>query len=401
MVQRKLPGVVVLGSDFKALGIIRSLAQRGIPGVVIDNNPRSAWFSRHVVKRFKWHTNMEGEQFIAFLLNIGKKYHLEQWLLYPTQDEVVELIARNVQSLSQIYQLTTQGWDTIRWAHDKRLTYQMAHEVGTPYPKTYYPTNKDELATLDISFPVIIKPATSIHFQHATRLKALPATTTQELLAHYEKAIESIPPDEVMVQEIIPGDGRAQYSIAVFCEDGSIKSWMTARRTRQYPIDYGLGSSFVEAMNVPKLLPLAEKLLQYMGISGMVEVEFKYDERDQQYKLLDINTRTWGWHTLCIACGLDFPYIQYCATTGSTHSNTTFNVDYRYRWVRMLTDIPAGVQEIRAGISDPVTYLKSFVGKTTFSVFNWHDPLPVFGDAWVAVSHVLRSKMQRCMRKRL
>ena len=217
MVQRKLPGVIVLGSDFKALGIIRSLAQRGIPSVVIDNNPRSAWFSRHVVKRFKWHTNMEGEQFVAFLLNIGKKYHLEQWILYPTQDEVVELIARNVQSLSQIYQLTTQGWDTIRWAHDKRLTYQMAHEVGTSYPKTYYPTHKDELVTLDISFPVIIKPATSIHFQHATRLKALPATTTQELLAHYEKAIESIPPDEVMVQEIIPGDGHAQYSIAAFC----------------------------------------------------------------------------------------------------------------------------------------------------------------------------------------
>ncbi len=395
MVQQKLPGVVVLGSDFKALGVIRSLAQRGIPSVVVDNNPRSAWFSRHVVRRFKWHTRMAGERFVAFLLNIGKKYHLEQWILFPTQDEVVELIAHNVQSLSQVYQLTTQDWDIIRWAHDKRLTYQMAQEVGVPYPKTYYPQHKEELATLDIPFPVIIKPASSIRFQHATRLKALPATSVQELLMQYEKAIESILTDEVMVQQIIPGNGRVQYSIATFCEEGNVKAWMTARRTRQYPIDYGLGSSFVEAMNVPALLPLAEKLLRHMGVSGMVEVEFKYDERDQQYKLLDINTRPWGWHTLCIACGLDFPYMQYCATTGSTYSNPSYNVDYRYHWVRMLTDIPAGVQEIRAGSTNPVVYLKSFLGKTTFSVFDWRDPLPVFGDAWVAVSHVLRSKMQQ------
>ena len=43
----------------------------------------------------------------------------------------------------------------------------------------------------------------------------------------------------------------------------------------------------------------------------MVEVEFKYDSRDGQYKLLDVNLRPWGWHTLGTACGLDFSYIHY------------------------------------------------------------------------------------------
>src|SRR5215813_6918852 len=100
MSQQKTPGVVLLGSDFKALGVIRSLGQRGIPSVVIDNIPRAAWFSRYVVRCFKWHTNMEDEEFITFLLNIGKKYHLEQWVLFPTQDEVVELVARNTALLS-------------------------------------------------------------------------------------------------------------------------------------------------------------------------------------------------------------------------------------------------------------------------------------------------------------
>jgi D-aspartate ligase len=33
------PGAVVLGSDFKALGVVRSLGRRGVPIVVVDNLP--------------------------------------------------------------------------------------------------------------------------------------------------------------------------------------------------------------------------------------------------------------------------------------------------------------------------------------------------------------------------
>jgi predicted ATP-grasp superfamily ATP-dependent carboligase len=197
-----------------------------------------------------------------------------------------------------------------------------------------------------------------------------------------------------MVQEIIPGNGHVQYSIATFCEDGNIKNWMTARRTRQYPIDYGLGSSFVEAMDIPALLPLAEKLLRHMRVSGMVEVEFKYDERDKQYKLLDINVRPWGWHTLCIAAGLDFPYMQYRFALGYAYEEQPNTVDYDYRWIRMITDIPAGIQEMRAGITTLFAYLRSLRGKTAFSVLDWRDPLPACGDIWIAVLRMIRSKLK-------
>src|ERR1051326_8719393 len=120
---RCTPGAIVLGSDFKALGVVRSLGRRGIPSIVIDNLPRSAWFSRYVVKGFRWHGPMDDANFLNFLLSIGKEHGLEQWVLFPMQDEVVELIARNTQQLADIYQLVTQEWNIVRWANDKRLTY--------------------------------------------------------------------------------------------------------------------------------------------------------------------------------------------------------------------------------------------------------------------------------------
>lgn len=372
------PGIVVIGSDFKALGVIRSLGRRGIPGVVIDNLPRSAWYSRYVKMRLKWTGSMESDEFLTFLLQAAKEQHFERWVLFPLSDEVVEFVARHHQELARVYQLVTQPWDVVRWANDKRLTYQMAEEAGVPCPKTGYPASDSDLETMEIAFPAIIKPAISIHFQHAVRLKALPANNLEELLAHYRLAASILPPEEIMVQEIIPGNGTAQFSVAAYCKEGRTLLSMTARRRRQYPIDYGLGSSFVEAIEVPEIIEPAQRLLQRMGVSGMVEVEFKQDHRDGQYKLLDINVRPWGWHTLSLACGLDFSYIEYCDLLGQEPIPITPR--YGAQWVRLITDLPAGLQEIRAGITTPAAYLRSLRGRTVFSVFDWRDPFPAFGD---------------------
>jgi predicted ATP-grasp superfamily ATP-dependent carboligase len=87
--------------------------------------------------------------------------------------------------------------------------------------------------------------------------------------------------------------------------------------------------------------------------------------------------------------------MQYCSAIGSIATEMPAHIDYGYRWVRLLTDIPAAVQEIRAGITTPRDYLKSLKGKTTFSVLNWRDPLPTFGDAGIVLLRVIRSKLKK------
>jgi len=383
------PGAVVLGSDFKALGVVRSLGKRGIPSIVIDNQPRSAWFSRYVIRRFKWKGNMDDEAFLRFLLSIGKTYRLEQWMLFPLQDEVVEFVARNTSQLSHVFQLVTQDWDIVQWVCDKRLTYRVAQEIGIPYPQTWYPVDERDLEGMEITYPVILKPANSIKFQQATHLKAITVHNEKELITHYRQVSDLMGAGEIMIQQLIPGRGKTQYSIGAYCKDGQTLLAMTAQRTRQYPIDFGLGSSFVEAVEIPAIEEPARKLLAALHITGMVEVEFKYDERDQQCKLLDVNLRPWGWHTLCVACGLDFSYIQYRDVQGFPPAPITPR--YGPRWVRLITDIPAGLQERHADITTTGTYLRSLRGKLVFSVFDWQDPLPTIGDFFSVVIRSIRS----------
>jgi predicted ATP-grasp superfamily ATP-dependent carboligase len=318
------------------------------------------------------------------LLSTAPTSGLQGAVLFPMQDEAVELISRHYGELARLYQLTTPPWEVARWALDKRLTYRMAQELAIPSPRTWYPAAESDLAALDLQFPVIVKPAISVRLQYTLRLKALEAHSYAELLGAYRQARTVLEADEILLQELIPGGGQLQYSLGALCQNGRLLFALTARRRRQYPIDYGLGSSFVEAVELPALYPLAEKLLNFMGVSGMAEVEFKLDPRDGQYKLLDINLRPWGWHSLCIACGLDLPYLQYRQALGLANEPPAA-IRYGVRWLRLLTDLPAGLQEIRAGLTTPLAYLRSLLGPTTFSVFSLTDPLPTLGDLLVAL----------------
>jgi predicted ATP-grasp superfamily ATP-dependent carboligase len=322
---------------------------------------------------------MDDPSFVSYLLDIARLDGLKGWMLIPMQDEVVELVAREHEQLAASYRLATQDWSVLRWACDKRLTYAMAQEVGVDAPRTWYPKARGDLDAMVFAFPVIVKPAISVHLQSVLRLKALPAGSLTQLRRQYDRAANTVRPDEIMVQEIIPGGGSLQYSVATYCKDGEPIVRMTARRMRQYPIDYGLGSSFVRAVEVPELFEPATKLLRFMRVTGMAEVEFKQDPRDGRYKLLDINVLPWEWHGLGRVCGLDFPYIQYCDLMDG-RVPPSLSPRYGRQWVRLLTDLPAGFQEMRAGTLSPFAYLRSLLGRTTGSVFDWRDPLPALGD---------------------
>jgi predicted ATP-grasp superfamily ATP-dependent carboligase len=386
---KERPGALVLGSDFRALAVVRSLGRRGIPTVLVDNLPRSAWFSRYVGARYRWNGEMQGRSLVDYLVQLAHDHGLAGWLLFPLYDDALESVSQEAATLSEVYRLTTPSWSSVRRATDKRLTYDAAELVRVPVPLTWYPTGVDELRSLDIVFPAIVKPANSTLLQSATRRKAFPAGTRTELADAYELAAGFVGTDGLMVQELIPGGGSSQFSVGAFCRQGQVLVSMTARRSRQYPVDFGLGSSFVEAIEVPELQPMATALIERLGLSGMVEVEFKRDSRDGRYKLLDVNVRAWGWHGLCKDCGVDFPYLQYCETLG--RSLPASHVVYGHRWRRLLTDLPAALAEMRRGTLSPLAYARSFWGPTARSVLDLRDPVPAVGDLCVAAWRVVAS----------
>lgn len=366
-------GALVIGGDYRGLGIVRSLGRHGIPVWVLRDDHLLASFSRYTRRSLPWPRSGETQQ-ITHLLSLGKRFRLDGWALFPTGDETVALIARHHAQLMKQFTLTTPPWEVVRWGHDKRLTYRLAEELGIDYPRTYYPNSQDEVAVLNCDFPVILKPAIREGSNPFTHAKAWRAEDREALLARYDEARMLVSPEVIMVQEIIPGGGAAQFSFAALCVNGRPLASLVAQRARQYPIDFGRSSSYVETVEQPEVEESARSLLATIGFTGLVEVEFKRDARDGRYKLLDINPRIWGWHTLGRRAGMDFPYLIWSLIQGKALSELRARPGIR--WVRAVTDLPTVAVEICRGHLTLYSYLRSLRGPLECAILALDDPVP-------------------------
>ena len=367
-------GAVVVGGCFQGLGIVRSLGRHGVPVCVIDDESSISRFSRYTAHAVRVADLRDERQTVDTVLDLGRQLDLKGWILYPTRDETVAAFSRHRSELMEWFRVPTSDWDAVQWAWDKRNTYRLAQELGIPCPRTWYPRDLSELEQIEADLPLVIKPAIKEHFIYATKAKAWRANSRAELAEGFLKASALLEPGETMIQELIPGDGRQQFSYCAFFKDGHAVGSMTVCRRRQHPPEFGRASTFVETVDLPLLETLSERFLQAIDYYGLVELEYKLDPRDSQFKLLDFNARTWGYHTLGARAGVDFPYLLFADQLGEEVEPLRAKVGIK--WIRLLTDLPTGVVEILGGRLDWRTYLHSLRGFHVEAVFNREDLLP-------------------------
>jgi D-aspartate ligase len=367
-------GAVVVGGCFQGLGIVRSLGRRNIPICVIDDELSISRFSRYASRAVRVANLRDERRIVDTVLEVGRRMDLRGWVLYPTRDEMVAAFSRYRAELSEEFRVPTPAWNVVEWAWDKRNTYRLSKELGIPTPRTWYPQNLSELELIEAEPPLVIKPAIKEHFFYATRAKAWRVNNRVELAKCWKRAADLVGSGEAIVQELIPGDGRQQFSYCAFFKEGRAVGSMVAQRRRQHPLEFGRASTFVETVDLPLLEVPSERFLRAIDYNGLVEMEYKLDPRDGQYKLLDVNARTWGYHALGQRAGVDFPYLLFADLLGEPAE--LCRAQPGIRWVRLATDLPAGVLEILEGRLTWQTYLQSLKDFHIESVFCREDPMP-------------------------
>ncbi len=372
--RREAVGALVIGGDHPGLAIARSLGSRGIPVCVVDDQHCISSYSRYVNRVVRVPDLRDEKRTVDSVLEVGKRYGLKDWVLFPTRDETVMAFSLHRDRLAEFFRVTTPTWETIRWAWDKNNSYKLAEQLGIPAPQTWNVQGADELPPLYSKLPLAIKPAIKENFFYATGAKAWRAETPAQLQKLFHAAAQQIKISEIMIQEIIPGNSECQISYCAFFRDGSAHSSLVARRLRQHPREFGRAATYVETTDLPEVEELSLRLLRAINYYGIVEVEFKQDPRDGRYKLLDINARAWGFHALGQAVGVDFPYLLFADQLGQSVE------PHRGRagvgWLRLLTDAPVALSDLVSGQLSVRSYLQSIRRTKVESVFNPRDPLP-------------------------
>ena len=363
---------LVLGSDYRALGVVRSLGRKGVPvRVLASGDDRLAACSRYNRATIAW-PGEDGDR-LALLEQLAAADG-EVSALFPSADDSAEFVARHYDELAPIFALTTPPWEVLRWAHDKRMTHELALAAGVDYPLTLYPESRRDLERAELRFPLVLKPAVKEDVNALTAAKAWRADDREMLLRRYDEAVKLVAPELLVVQELVRGGGDAQLSYAALAESGRVLYSLTARRTRQYPADFGRASTFVETIDEPRLEEPSCRLIEACGFSGLVEIEYKLDAPTGRLLLLDVNPRVWGWHSLCARAGVDFPWLLWLALRGEELPDA--RATSGQRWLRLSTDLPTALKEIAGRRLSARTYLASILRRHEGAIFARDDPRP-------------------------
>ena len=365
------------------------MARRGIPVDIVANHALPL-FSRHIRRRFSWNDSGRDDA-LSRLVGLAERDGLAGAVLFAGGDTEVRFIAENHATLASVFRLTTPPWDVTQSLLDKHAMHQHAATLGLDAPRCYTPRDRHDLESMPCRFPLVLKPTVRTVENAFTLAKAWRADDRATLLARWDEAAALVGEDAIVVQELIPGGGEAQYSYAAVCDRGAPVASLVARRRRQYPVEFGYTSTFVETADCPAVEDAGRRFLASLDYTGIAEVELKYDHRDGRYKILDVNARIWTWAALGAAAGVDFSHVLWRVACGEQVAPVRPSRDAA--WMHASRDLVAAAHGMLAGRLTPAAWLRSLNNPLVFAAFALDDPLPGLVELplalWRAVTHRL------------
>ena len=381
-----LPPVLILKTGRYAihhggLGIIRSLGRLGVPVYsVTEDRITPAGTSRYLAGSFVWNTSdLPKPRMLEALSTIGRNLD-KPTILIPTDDLGAILIAEEAAMLRQWFVFPDISAGMPRSLANKRKLYALCRRMGVPCPNTLVPTSLSDVKKFaeTARFPLVVKAAAG---WLDPKLKTSIVRTERELVDVWHRA-ERPSNSNLLIQEYIP-EGEDWFFHGYCNRASDCLAGFTGMKFRSFPPHAGI-TTLGRSLTNDTLLHQAETFLKAISYTGIVDIDYRFDKRDRQYKLLDFNPRIGAqFRVFEDENGIDVARALYCDLTGQKVQRSR-QVDGRVFIVEPY-DLRACVKYFRRGELSAYAWLRSFKGRKEFAWFSLDDPLP-FLMVWVRLA---------------
>jgi predicted ATP-grasp superfamily ATP-dependent carboligase len=369
--------VVVVNCKLGALAIMRTLGRLGVPVYGVDADPRSpAMLSRYCRERFLYGLDENRPtDFLDRLLEVGRRLGRPA-ILIPTSDETAQFVVDHAEPLSRRFIFAKNSPEMIGRLVSKKGMYEMALEHGVPTPVTLFPESLEDVKTFlpRITFPVMLKGIYGNRLQTRTQKKMVIVHSPEELVENYS-AMEDPEMPNLMLQEYIPGDDDQIYIFnGYFDRRSRCLAGFTGRKIRQFPVHVGCASLGVCRWN-EDVAQTTIRFMQAIGYKGILDIGYRYDPRDGQYKVLDANPRVGQAFRLFVAENdMDVVKSLYLDLTGQDQFSIV-PLEGR-RWLIEDFDLISSLHYFQEGTLGLRDWVRSFKGVQEAAWFSWSDPRP-------------------------
>jgi predicted ATP-grasp superfamily ATP-dependent carboligase len=372
---------VVMNMYYTGLGIARALGQRGIPVVgltaqrgVYGNFTRFAQVVRCADSK------EEPAELLRQLLEIADVLG-QRPVLFPTRDHDLMFMDRFRAELEPRYLLVLPSAAALARSGAKSETARFAERAGVPAPRSWVVERDEDVRAVAaaITFPAVLKPMAAHHWRSANNWqlvgarKAIVVNSSEELLREYE--LVSRADRRALIQEAIPGADDCLIVAACYIgRDGTFHAGFNAQKLVQDPPGFGTGC-VVQSIQRPELFERTTRLLAAMEFTGIAEVEYKWDARCREYKLIEVNPRPWDQHTLGRASGTDLILAAYRDHAGLPPERQAPTFTTR-KWIAEDVFLMAALRLLWRRQSGIGELFRQARGRRIYAIWSVSDPLP-------------------------
>jgi predicted ATP-grasp superfamily ATP-dependent carboligase len=388
--------VLIFGAHLAALGVLRVLAGHGVECYVADE-------TSNIIVRSRWYRPTEqmlvespdSAALAAFLESLS----IPRAVLIACSDQWALAVAGLPANLRERFPASIASREAIEQLVDKDRFRALVERLDIPRPRTILISEPEDLdrvtdAELATGF---LKPTESHVHNRRFGTKGFFVGTREEAVRRVELARGA--GITFMLQDWIPGGLGNTIIIDGFVDrSGSIVAMGARRRVRMQPpkIANTCLDVTIPLAEVEEALPALRALLADVGYRGIFMAEFKRDDRDGGYKIIEVNTRPFWLISHVVRAGLDLPWMSYLDAQGLPVPAPASLQVGRYGMYEILdaTAIARAWQSIRQ--PDGPVLMPWLRGDRC--LFWWRDPMPAAAAVWQSIGRRLDRSRARLRR---
>ncbi len=310
--------VLIIGTDINAYYMARCYHELTGKNADLIGKENMAFTSVSKITNIQIEPNLwDNDTFVKVLLDYAEKNKNKKILLIGTNDNYVKLISENKKILEKYYIFNYPDIEIVNNLLIKEKFYTKYKDIGLDMPSTYfYKCNQNDsiekVKQYFKEYPIIIKPSDGVEYHHLEQvLDKVYKVYNEEKLEEVIKKIENAGYNNTLIiQEFIPGDDSALFdSLFYVGKDKKAKLATFAQIGLQEHTPTGIGNctvlvnGFDEHGYKEELVYKLKEFIEKIGYQGFAEFDIKYDERDNKYKVLEINPRQSRSGYYMAACG--------------------------------------------------------------------------------------------------
>jgi D-aspartate ligase len=359
------------------VGIIRSLGRIGIPVYsVVEDHFTPAALSRYLTGAIVWEMHgMDSNRFLEGMAIIGEKLG-HPTIVIPTDDMGAILLAEHAETLRQWFAFPQVPATLPRTLANKRELYRLCQEWKMPCPFSVFPNSPEEITDLieHASYPIVIKAAESWSLPAGIHTTTV-AWNVGEARAYCENAGKLRRPNLIFQEFIAPAYGEDWFYHGYRNGASGRTLGFTGRKARSYP-SYAGPTTLGHTERNDSLRRQTEAFLEKIGYSGIMDLDYRLDKRDGEYKLVDFNPRIGAQFRLFEdSAGVDLAQALYFDLAGVKVAGAIAEAKPR-TFVAEFHDLVASVAHFRQGRLNFRQWVRSLRGAKERAWFSWDDLLP-------------------------